>query len=67
MRQRNLKRIGSNGNRGLWQSEIQQPDGEWVPLYEGKVFMNLQGVRKQTPDDPAWHSQVEARAWLMQG
>lgn len=67
MRERNHKLINTNGDRELWQLEIQQPDGQWVMLYQGKEFMDVQGVRKQTPDDPAFHSKAEAHAWLLKG
>jgi hypothetical protein len=67
MRQRKLEYIDSNGDRELWRAEIEQPDGEWVAIYLGKVFINVQGIRKQTPEDPAWNSQAEGLAWLMQG
>ncbi|MBB6411859.1 hypothetical protein HNQ71_004547 [Mesorhizobium sangaii] len=66
MRERNRKLINSNGDRELWQSEIQQPDGQWVTLYRGKEFLHVQGVRKQTPDDAAFYSKAEAHAWLLQ-
>lgn len=65
MRRRNYKLIGKDGNRELWQSEIRQPDGEWVTHYEGKIFMVVQGIRKQTLDDPAFHGQAEGEAWLL--
>ena len=64
---RNRKLLGEVGNRTLYSDEIQQPDGAWTKIYEGEVFISVQGVMVKTPDDPAWHSEAEARAWLMQG
>ncbi|MEI9418094.1 hypothetical protein [Mesorhizobium sp. Cs1321R2N1] len=67
MRERNRKLINTNGDRELWQLEVRQPDGEWVTLYYGKEFVDVQGIRKQTPDDAAFHSQAEGHAWLLRG
>jgi len=64
---RNRKLIGEVGHRKLHQEEIHQPDGTWTTIYEGEIYMDVQGVRIKTPDDPAWHSEAEARAWLTQG
>ncbi|RWC41726.1 MAG: hypothetical protein EOS55_25530 [Mesorhizobium sp.] len=66
MQERNKELIGANGDRQLWRLEILQPNGQWDKVYQGKVFMNVQGVRKQTPDDPAFIGQAEAQAWLLQ-
>lgn len=66
MRERNQKLIGTNANRELWQSEIQQPDGQWIKLYRGKVFADVNGKKMQTPEDPAFRSQAEASSWLLQ-
>lgn len=67
LNRRNRKLIGELGNRKLYQEEIQQPDGAWTTIYEGEVYINVQGSMMKTPDDAAWHSEAEAHAWLIQG
>lgn len=65
LNRRNRRLIDELGNSKLYQ-EIQQPDGAWITIYEGEVYMDVQGVMMKTPDDPAWNGQAEARGWLMQ-
>ena len=65
MKERNIRLFGKANSKEIWYKEVQDPAGNWLPIFEGRKFIvTTDGAVFRTPDDPLFRSETEAQDWL---
>ena len=57
--------LRSSDNAELWLWEKDAPDGSTTfTMWRSKIFIEVGGYRKQTPDDPIFQTREEGDSWF---